>query len=156
LRLRSEAFRQEGSNLEEVRSGVASLPAVRQLKLNPTTGSLLVEYEPGRIEPDELVRRIADATGLTRVVDATALPGNPDEPVRQLVQGARELNRLVGEATNGHADLRSLVPVGLFAAGLYSLVRRPILPRWDNLFVWSYQLFMTMNARTRVHEGGRA
>jgi hypothetical protein len=36
------------------------------------------------------------------------------------------------------------------------LVRRPILPRWDNLFVWSYQLFMTMNARTRVHEGGRA
>jgi hypothetical protein len=157
LRLRAKAFRENPSLVEQVSMALRELEAVTTVRSNPETGSLLIEYEPGHFEPDDLVRLVSRTAGFERIRDATAEQHDPGELVQSLAEGGQALNRFVGRATEGRADLRSLIPIGLAAAGIYSFARWPVFPRWDKLVMWSYQLFISMNADViRPESGGRA
>jgi hypothetical protein len=161
LRVRAEVFRtllgpwvqdasaQSGRRLElveEVRRFVVGLAGITGFTHSPRTGSILVEYEPGLTEPDDVVEEIARVARLERPTeDAVRAQRRP--PAVLAVGAVRELNELTKELTGSRLDLRLLVPTALAAASAYSLVysKEPRLPRWDNLLYWSYNVFVSLH-----------
>src|SRR5262249_4730306 len=112
------------------------------------TGSVLIEYQPGLVDADLIIRRVAAAAGLDPPHDTEA-PTRRREPAIVAVEAARELNEIVYELTGFRADMRTLVPAGLAALAVYSLAysKEGRLPRWDNLLYWSYNTFSQLHRR---------
>jgi hypothetical protein len=148
LRVRADAFRLQPELVDRAREAVLDLPGILRFSHSPQTGSLLVEYEPGVAEPDQVVLRIADAASLERP-DEEAIRARKRPPALLAVGAARELNALTMELTGSRGDLRVLVPAALAALGAYSFAygKGPRLPRWDNLLYWSYNIFATLHWR---------
>ncbi|HVJ93638.1 MAG TPA: hypothetical protein VM580_27740 [Labilithrix sp.] len=148
LRVRSDGFccrerdDELGGKLDLVRSRLATLAGVRSIHVNCTSGSILVEYEPGAIDPNRLI----DAIALTADLEV------PDEEVRArrvypahiAIDAARSANSLARELTGGRADLRVLLPIALGGLAAYSFIEgKDRMPRWDNLAYWALSLFQT-------------
>lgn len=145
LRLRAEGIDEERAR--GVHAALETVLGVLGVRHNLDTGSVLVEYEPGKIDPSQLVDRVALALGAERVLDETGAT-KPTEPAAVVKQTAAVLDALTREITGGRADLRVLVPAALGAAAAYSWVegKGPRLPRWDNLLWWSYSVFVHWNS----------
>jgi hypothetical protein len=143
LRVRADAFRQKPEVVDKVREAIEALPGVTRLTHSERTGSLLIEYDPGFTEPDQIVAQVAEAADLARPDDG-ALRAGRRTPAVAAVGAARELNALSMEFTGSVVDLRVLVPTALAALSAYSFVYKKDarLPRWDNLLYWSYNIFV--------------
>ncbi len=119
---------------------------------NATSGSVLVEYAPERIDADVILGAVAGA--------GMRLDENPRRPdaSRALVGAARGLNASVGEATRGAADLHGVVSFALGVGAVTSLVLggHPRWPRWDNLLYWSYTFFRDVHVRDLDRSGRRS
>lgn len=148
LRVRADAFANEGAVIDRVRDAIEAQPGVTRFSHKARTGTLLVEYQPGLAEPDDLLEHIADAAGLERPgKDAIRALGRT--PALLAVEAARELNAITAELTGSRADLRGIVPAALAALSVYSFVvkKDSRLPRWDNLLYWSYNVFFSLHRR---------
>jgi hypothetical protein len=158
LRVRADVLREdeqhEASSLAvRVRETLEALPGVTRTTHNARTGSLLVEYEPGLVEPDAIVTRIAQIAGLASPFDPAARQLKSTTVAEMVVDGARELNAIVFELTGWKTDLRSIVPASLAALSAYSFIKtkEERLPRWDNLLWWSYSVFTQLHQREIQH-----
>lgn len=148
LRVRADAFARGSAVVDRVREAIEAQPGVTRFSHNARTGTLLVEYQPGLAEPDDVLERIADAAGLERPgKDAIRAFGRT--PAILAVEAARELNAITAELTGSRADLRAIVPAALAALSAYSFVvhKDSRLPRWDNLLYWSYNVFFSLHRR---------
>ena len=146
LRVRAESFR-EGDAASRVRAALDMEPGITTVSHNATTGSLLVEYQPGHAHAEAILMCIAAAAGLDLPPDDERRRG--PAPALVAIDAARELNELVHEVTGYRADLRSIVPVGMAALAAYSFAvhGEARLPRWDNLLYWSYNIFTQLHRR---------
>lgn len=162
LRVRSDALRQTTHDrsakerCDRVRSFVGGMSGVRSVRLNPESGSVLVEYEPGEIDPDVLIDGAAHAAGLEVArMDESGSPRRT-RPAAVAIDAARSLNRKIDEATDGRADLSDLVPLVMTGVAVYSfIVEKDRLPRWDNLAWWAYSLFKDLHATEIRQRRGR-
>ncbi len=143
LRLRGEVLVRSASVAARMRDALAGLGGVSRVGHNSTSGSLLVEYVPGRIDADAILGALADVG-----IRLEAPPRRRDAS-RALVGAARDLNAQVGDATGGAADLHGVVSFALGVGAVTSLVlgRHSRWPRWDNLLYWSYTFFRDIHAR---------
>jgi Heavy metal associated domain 2 len=149
LRVRADAFRHKLELVEDIREAVLALPGVMTCTHTPRTGSLLIEYEPGVTEPDEVVFEIARTGNLERPTEET-VRARRMAPATIAVRAARGLNEATMELTGSRVDLRVIVPTALAALGAYSFVyntKEARLPRWDNLLYWSYNIFVSLHWR---------
>jgi len=165
LRVRADVFRAGRGEAEPADSGLAheviqaldAMAGISRVVHNARTGSLLVEYEPGLVEPDAIAARIAEIARLISPFDPRA--ARPVfQPASAVIDGARELNAIAQELTGGRADLRSIVPAALAGVAAYSFAfgKGPRLPRWDNLLWWSYSVFASLHARDMAKAGSTA
>jgi hypothetical protein len=145
LRVRADVLRGDSEAAQAVREALQHLPGVRRVAHVPFTGSVLIEYEPGQVEPDAILGRAAQAAGLEGVVDEASLPHDPRAPAHGVALGARALDEVTRALSGGRTDLRVLVPAALAGAAVVSFLRRPFLPNWDNLLWWSYSTFRDLN-----------
>jgi hypothetical protein len=147
LRVRADAFRLRPEVVERVRDAIANLPGITRFSPSRRTGSLLIEYQPGLVEPDDVVSRIADSADMDWLGEGSIRARR--QPGVFAVGVARELNAITMELTGSRADLRTLVPTAIAALGAYSFAygKEPRLPRWDNLLYWSYNIFVSLHRR---------
>jgi Heavy metal associated domain 2 len=148
LRVRAAALRDDGERFERLSRALDETAGILAVTHNPRTGSVLVEYEPGLVEPDAIALRMAEAAELISPFDPRA--AKPVfRPAGAVIEGTRELNAIAHELTGGRLDLRSIVPAALAGAAAYSFAfgPGPRLPRWDNLLWWSYSVFASLHAR---------
>jgi hypothetical protein len=146
LRVRADVLRGEDSQAAaDLRAALTGVAGVLRVVHSPFTGSVLIEYEPGQVEPDALLARASQAAGLDGVVDEASLPRDTSAPARNLAVGARVLNEVTRALSGGRTDLNLLVPAALFGAAIASFLKEPVLPRWDNLLWWSYSTFRDLN-----------
>jgi hypothetical protein len=143
LRLRGDALARSASVAIQMRDAVSGLGGVARVAHNATSGSLLIEYQPDRIDADAILGALADAG-----IRLEALPRRRDAS-RALVGAATDLNARVGDATRGAADLHGVVSFALGVGAVTTLVlgRQTRWPRWDNLLYWSYTFFRDRHAR---------
>lgn len=149
--MRAAVLRGEGSAAaSELKTALRGLPGVRRVEHSAFTGSVLIEYEPGQVEPDALLSRAAQAAGLDGVSDE-ATPPDPRAPAKGVAMTARVLDEVARALSGDRTDLRMLVPAALAGAAVFSFLRRPVLPRWDNLMWWSYSTFRDLNHDALEH-----
>lgn len=160
LRVRSEVFRgqdREASahvRFDRVHAVLLAMSGVRAVHLNGHSGSILVEYEPGAHDPNELLQALASAADLDLLPATDALR---PRPAWVAIGAARDLNTLIDALTGGRADLRELVSITLTGLAAYSfVVKKDRLPRWDNLAYWAFALFQSLHAAEIAEGGDRA
>jgi len=148
LRVRAAAFLgPDGASpvVAAARTAAEAVPGFRSWLLNPKTGSVVIEYEPGALEPDDLLKHIAKSAGLPGVEVATPRKMSREEIVSSFLDKVEGVNEAVSHLTGGRADLREVVPVALAATSLVSLVLnedRGLLPFWSSALYHSYRVFM--------------
>jgi hypothetical protein len=142
LRLCAAALRGPDS-AEGARAALFVEPGVTLFSHNPRTGSVLIEYEPGLADVEAIIATVAAAAGLDPPTDDRGARPRRREPALVAIHAARELNEAAYDLTGYRADLRTLVPTWLVALAVYSFAfsKERRLPRWDNLFYWSYNIF---------------
>jgi hypothetical protein len=152
LRVRSDALCEPGrdraarARCEQIREALGVLSGVRAVRLNERAGSVLVDYEPGAVDPNTLV----DVTARAGQLDPP--PHDEEQQTRRLrpawiaIGAARELNAVADELTGGRADLRDLVPMAMTGLAAYAFVlEKRRLPRWDNLAYWAFSIFLNLH-----------
>jgi hypothetical protein len=149
-RLRSPVLRRDPAACERVADALAALPGVREVRVRPYTGSVLIDHER-----DVSTEALIEAT--RRVLDC-ALVLQPNEPppldgdapplssvARKLAATVREIDRDILRGTDGTVDLGTLATLGLFGAGAFEVVTTGKLqmPPWFNLAWWGFRTFVT-------------
>lgn len=149
LRVRARALEGDAQLRRVACAAIGGHEGVRSA-LDTETGSILVEYDPERVDAGALLSAIAEATALT-----VALPEPQPRPAgataHEVFEAARALDRHVARWTGGRVDLRVAVPATLGVASVASLLlsAQARTPRWDNLLYWGFTLFHTLNERAR-------
>jgi hypothetical protein len=130
-----------------VAEDLAGYEGVLDAHAAPVTGSVLVRYEPQKIELPRLVAliiRIGGLHGLALDVpeDLDAKP-TPGASVRR---AAAAVDRRVRGATAGKMDLRAALPAALAGTGIAMLFAgRRRVPAWYDLLFWSFVTFVNLN-----------
>jgi hypothetical protein len=161
-RIRAQAFLgarpAEGSALAASRDVAETTPGFRRWSHDPRTGSVVVEYESGVVDVDDLLLRLAKAAGLHGVEagEADRTPRSREQLVDAFLHRVVAFNRLVLRSTGGRADLRELIPAALVGISLVSFLahdERGRLPRWNSALYHGYRIFMQWHRReVRAHE----
>ena len=148
LRIRAGAFLQPQDNdpvVTAARTAAETAPGFRSWSLNPKTGSVVIEYDPGELEADDLLKHIAKSAGLQGVEISTSRKMNREELVSTFLDSVQGVNQVASQLTGERADLRELVPAALAAVSVVSLVfneDRGLLPFWSSALYHSYRVFM--------------
>lgn len=90
-----------------------SLDGIDRVEVSTISGSLIVRYRPGQIDPQLLLGAIARLLGLEAELDRMPVP----VATRELRLMAQSLNRAVLYQTHGLLDLWSVVALVLIAVG---------------------------------------
>lgn len=142
VRLRSKAFLGADTAAAAVEA-LKRKPGVHSVEHRPISGSVLVRYEPGQIEPSEIVAHAAQAQGLGVSYEPVH---DPADLPRLVVEVSREFNEFVARATGYRVDARGFVPLTLAGLAGYSLLtKKDRLPRWDNLAYWAFAVFTQLH-----------
>jgi hypothetical protein len=148
LRIRAGAFLQPEDDspiVAAARTAAEAVPGFRSWSLNPKTGSVVIEYDPGTLDADDLLKHIAKSAGLPGVEISTSRKMNRQELVSAFLDSVQDVNQVASQLTGERADLRELVPVALAAISVVSLVLnedRGLLPFWSSALYHSYRVFM--------------
>jgi hypothetical protein len=153
LRIRAAAFMGAADASPAVAAATttaSATPGLRAWSHRPQTGSIVIEYEPGALEADDLLSRIATAAGFRGLEVSTHKPLTRQQLVSSFLEGVQTVNDLVTQLTGNRADLRELVPVALAVTSVASFIRgdaRGRLPQWANALYHSYRIFMQWHRR---------
>lgn len=148
LRVRAEAFlgADEGSlKMKAARTAAEAVPGFRSWSLNPKTGSVVIQYDPAALEPDDLLKHIAKSAGFRGVEVATRRKVTREEVVSSFLDKVQGINQTVGHLTGGRADLRELTPAALAVVSVVSFIvndERSRLPHWMSALYRGYRIFM--------------
>lgn len=162
VRIRAGAFLHQdaaGPLLTAARSAAEAVPGFRSWSFNPKTGSVVIEYDPAKLEADDLLKHIAKCAGFRGVEVATRTKVNRQEVVSRFLDTMEDINRGFDQLTGGRADLRELTPVALAAVSIVSFIlnqNRGRLPEWSSALYHSYRVFMHWHrpeVRTRERIG---
>ena len=148
LRIRGELFlsvEDDNASAKAARNAAESAAGFRSWSHNPKTGSVVIQYEPGAIEPDDLLKHIAKSAGLPGVEVATRHKMSRQEAVSSFLDKVQGANQTVNHLTGGRADLRELVPLALVVTSVVSFIvndERSRLPHWMSALYRGYRIFM--------------
>ena len=153
VRLRADAFIDVGDDddaMSAARQAAEAVEGVLSWTHNPKTGSVVVEYDPERIEADDLLKHVATRAGFRGLEVATHTKSSRHELVNVFLDGVQDLNVIVSQMTGDRADLRELVPIALVATSVVSFIKnddRGRLPQWSNALYHAYRVFMHWHRR---------
>jgi hypothetical protein len=156
LRVRAEAFRADGADaLQRARAAAERQPGVRKVEANTLTGSLLVEYSPGSVEPGAILAALTAAAGLSGVIDSDAARRSRPDAAVLVASAVRKVDSILGEVSGGRAHLRTLFPAALLVGAAVTIMRQGGAPRWENLAYWSYAIFRDLNREVLTEAEGK-
>lgn len=166
IRLKSVQMKGNTALAQEVRQTLMTLPGVLCVEAQPTTGSVLILYDPANHIPLPMLAEAFGwpAAGTTKehLEDWLRTSVNTASPelatdLRTMFGGA---NAGAAYVTGGWGDLRTLAPLALILLGIRSLlVTRPLpIPQWYDFFWFAFGIFMALNqvARTQPADTAKA
>lgn len=109
--------------------------AVKQIKVSPLSGTLLIIFDPEQIEITTLTGVVAKMLGLEKEIEKIQ-PSILGKEISGILKSA---NTSLYESSDGFVDLNSLITISFLSLGVYSLLRSPkILPAGLSLMYWAY------------------
>lgn len=155
LRFRLGWLRERRDEAGALADTLAALDGVDEVQVRPFTGSVLVTFDPARIDAAAVKRALCAAVA----VDDVTLPGQESvEQIRQILHGSHkrgsELARIAARAfqginvdvlrlTNGHVSLGALTSLTLLAGAVGRVLSSAelALPEWHQLAWWGFRSF---------------
>ena len=153
VRVRAETFRVLPEVAEEVEERLLAEPGVASVKVAPTTGSMVVSYDPRQLQLPRVISIMLRVGGLHGIaVDAPAGGAlAPSEGGNRVRAAFDSFNETLRGGTKGSIDLKVAFPGALAAMGLgMALSGRFVMPFWYDFVFWSFVTFQNLNPR----EGG--
>jgi hypothetical protein len=156
IRLKMEALKRNPSLAKEIQERLAPIKEAKQIQINPTTGSILVVFNPESSHSPDFHLKMAHALGISLPdVSATkngnpGIQGNgcsPGSPAHLVQAICGSLNSAVSSSTGGIGDLRILLPAGLFVLGLRSLLMtdKIAFPLWYDFLWFAFGSYFMLN-----------
>ena len=148
LRVQAEALARAEADCPSAlaaRRAAEAVAGFRSWSHNAKTGSVVIEYDPHQVDPDELLQHVARKGGFRGLENATRGRRNRHDLVKTVLDTVQSVNQVVGELTGERGDLREVVPVALLATSVVSFVlneKRGRLPQWESALYHSYRVFM--------------
>lgn len=149
-RLRSPILRKDVAACERVADALADVGGVREVRVRPYTGSVLIVHADD-VTAKSLLDVVARALGNPKILaPGERPPVEGDVPAmtslaRKVVHAIREIDDEVKRATEGTIDLGTLTTLGFVGAGALEIAgtgQLP-LPPWFNLAWWGFRTFVT-------------
>ncbi len=160
IRLKVAQVRENPALANEIQTRLAASHGIRQVEVNPLTGSVLVLYEAQEASSLDSLRALAEPLSvlfpgfdLKDFAEKQPSSTNGASSAPSLTGGIASffgaLNTGVGKVTGGSADLRVLVPLTLFVFGVRGLLvsEQRLFPTWYDLFWFSLGTFFMLNPR---------
>lgn len=133
--------------MENVKRDLEGRKGIREVKLNPTTGSLTVHYDEDQHGPAGILGWLEDLDILVESVGH--LPSVDGDPTASgFLAAVEDLNQRARKATGLPIDVKLLLPLTFVSAGMWSIVRRGLMveavPGW--LFLWfAFDMFVKLH-----------
>ena len=147
--------------LREIQQSIFPLPGVKDVQVNPSTGSVVVHYDPEvhedfhghlsvhaeqsemfRLKPPEITE--ADAIAAKIEAEAEFLAEHSDA-ARHVVRAVKHFNETVKSATGNMVDLKVLLPLGLAVYAFLEVGSEMSTPLWVTLGIFSFNSFVRLH-----------
>jgi cation transport ATPase len=147
--------------LHEIKQSLAPKPGVRQVDVNPTTGSVIVHYddrahpdfhqaltEHGRntglfaLQPPEISEVDRMAETIQREAEFLAAHS---ETARSIVEFVKSVDAGLKRATNNNLDLKVLLPLGMAVYAFLEVGAEVSTPLWVTLGIFSFNSFVALH-----------
>lgn len=148
-RLRSPALRRDPAACERMADVLAQVPGVREVRVRPYTGSVLILHDGvAAAALTDAASRALDGARVLAIGESPPLGGAVpafSSLRRKLAAIAHEIDRDIRRGSDGSLDLGTLATLGLIGAGALEVAATSELPLppWFNLAWWAYRTFMT-------------
>ncbi len=159
IRLKIASLRDNSTLASELQHRLVAIQGVKQVETNPRTGSVLILYDAAAMaSPEALLTLAAPLSQLFPGLDLKDLPAwasstNGAHPTPSLAQSVAgffgSLNQKIDTATGGVADLKILLPLGLFLFGIRSLLssEKRAIPTWYDFFWFALGTYFMMHPK---------
>lgn len=143
IRLKFGPEKTEAPNLDDF----LGIEGVKEVSFNPLTKSLIVFHDE-EVPTEKVLAAVGEIPYLELQKGEPELNDPPVEDVlsSRIYGTAEELNEKVRKELKGYADLTSLAPSFLLLLGAVELFRKPVMPRWYdlwwyavNMYYWGYR-----------------
>jgi hypothetical protein len=147
--------------LEHVKQSISPQPGVRQVEVNPATGSVLVHYDPelheefhdrlaGHAAGEDLFAlkppELTEADEIAAKIEAEAeFLAEHSEVARGVVNFVKHVNEVVRRGTNNNLDLNVLLPLGLAVYTFFEVSSEVVTPLWVTLGIFSFNSFIALH-----------
>ncbi|GAB4345280.1 MAG: hypothetical protein OHK0047_38570 [Leptolyngbyaceae cyanobacterium] len=125
-RIRVSAKRRTPEQMDQITKALQAMPDVYSVRPNLQTGSIIIHHDQTPTVVEDLAATLHDLGVILFHTIDMGLPatGGKSGVADDLVQAVADLNRRVGESTQGAVDLRFLIPLGLGGLAIYQLLRK--------------------------------
>ena len=151
LRLRLHAQHRDQKKMEQIRQHLVAQEGIHDVRLNPISGSVTVQYDHSRHTMSGILGFLED---LDVVVDSIGhLPSIGEGSVSNggeapaFIAAVNDLNQRIRGITGLPVDLKLLLPLTFVGAGAWSIARKGLMiesvPGW--LFLWfAFDIFVKL------------
>jgi hypothetical protein len=167
VRLRLAWLRNAPEEAAPLADHLAELDVSIEVRARPWTGSVLVTYDPERLDEARILAAARRHTGVAlcirrgerspeaRAAVERAAQAGGSGLTRALGRSMREINRDVLEATDGRLDLGSLTALSFLALGAaeIAVTRKLPVPPWFNLAWWAFRTFTIFGGEEDEEQG---
>jgi hypothetical protein len=126
-RLRLQPRDRGKGGLARIRAVMEKQPGVKAVRVNESTGSVVVEHDRGAASGGGFAAALGDVGIILHGLEEgdVGAPGEHSEAAETVENAMRDLNRRVALATGGRVDLKVLLPAGLIGAGIWRVALDP-------------------------------
>jgi cation transport ATPase len=160
LRMKIKKAKGDECLLEQIRQAMVSIPGVREVTVNPTTGSIVLNYDPE--DHGEFHQRLQDHSQehicvchpprlqIDQMADAidqeAEFLAEHSHAARAVVTFCKDVDRQIKVASNNTVDLKVLVPLGLAVYTFTAIGVQAATPIWLTLGLFALNHFVEMHA----------
>lgn len=152
VRVRLDRSLRSAETMQTLAGLLAQIEGVRQVRVNPSTGSVLLEYDPQQVNLEQLYLA-ANAAKVTLVMPGTPNESGPQDmtPLAKRINSTfGRLDRTVYDFSGGRIDVKTLFPLGLAAAAVRQIATsggNVAAAPWYVLLWYSFDTFTRYNRR---------
>jgi hypothetical protein len=161
VRIKVRGVREDAEFFAVVQQLIAGLTGVESVRVNPTSSSIVVDYQlsdelfHSSLRGDAEVRswiQLSGEEGLESAMEDVVTEGlryleNHSRLAESIVVTAEYLDSSLRKASDGLLDLKVLLPLGVVAATTLTKARGRGTPMWITLGSFAFNAFLTLHRR---------
>jgi hypothetical protein len=159
IRIKVTGAREDSEYFAVVRRLISELSGVESVRVNATSSSIVVAYNPSnlvfhfRLRESEKVSEWLDLTGgdgMFAAMDDAVTTGiryleRHSRLAESVVSTAEQLDTSLRRASDGYLDLKVLLPLGIAAATSLHKARGKGTPMWMTMGIFAFNAFLSLH-----------